>query len=261
MPDPKLSAPATTTAAAAIGPTLIHGSCVTRDAFTWAGERAPPLVDYFARSSVASAYGSGPVPDLFSDRLQSSFQRRQVQHDFGKTLRRALVERPYELLVLDFIDERFPLYRTDAGCVVTISAELSRCGFPLDLSGRIVAAFSEEHFALWETGWQNLIALLDQCRQLHRLRINAVWWATSTEGGVPFGPPFPANRISMANRHLALMYDRVAADLPPSQVLQFPPALFTGSLTHRWGLAPFHYTDAAYAAMLERLAASKEPMP
>lgn len=255
MPDPKLSG---TNPVAAGGATLIHGSCVSRDAFTWAGEHAPPLVDYFARSSVASAYGSEPVPDLFSGRLQSSFQRRQVQHDFGKTLRKAVVEKPYELLMLDFVDERFPLYRTDDGGVVTISAELSRCGFPVDLPGRVVAAFSDEHFALWEAGWRNLVMLLDECGRLPRLRINAVWWAASAEGRVAFGAQMPAQRIALANRHLARLYDRAAMDLAPSQLLRFPPALFVGSLAHRWGLAPFHYTDVAYAAMLEQLAASKE---
>lgn len=243
---------------AAGGATLIHGSCVSRDAFTWAGERAPPLVDYFARSSVASAYGSEPVPDLFSGRLQSSFQRRQVQHDFEKTLRRVLVEKTYELLLLDFVDERFPLYRTDGGGVVTISAELSRCGFPDDLPGHVVAAFSDEHFVLWEAGWRNLVSLLDRCQRLSRLRVNAVWWAASAENGSSFGAKMSTHRIALANRHLARLYDRVAVDLAPSQLLRFPPALFEGGLAHQWGLAPFHYTDAAYAAMLEQLAASKE---
>lgn len=255
MPDPELTGLAP---AAAGGATLIHGSCVSRDAFTWAGEHAPPLVDYFARSSVASAYGSEPVPDLFSDRLQSSFQRRQVQRDFGKTLRRAVVEKPYELLLLDFIDERFPLYRTDDGGVVTISAELSRCGFPIGLPGRVVAAFGDEHFALWEAGWRSLVMLLDQCGRLPRLRINAVWWATSAKDRSPFDAQVSAHVIARANRHLARLYDRVAADITPAQLLRFPPALFEGSPTHRWGLAPFHYTDAAYAAMLDQLAASKE---
>jgi hypothetical protein len=63
-------------------------------------------------------------------------------------------------------------------------------------------------------------------------------------------------RIALANRHLARLYDRAVRDLEPWQLLQYPDATFVGSLGHRWGLAPFHYTDAAYAAMLERLAAS-----
>lgn len=255
MPHPLLTADTPDTGG---GATFIHGSCVSRDAFTWAGDRAPPLVAYFARSSVASAYGSAPVPDHFSGRLQSSFQRRQVKNDFGKTLRTAVVEQPYELLLLDFIDERFPLYRTDDGGVVTISAELSRCGFPDQLPGRTVAAFGDEHFELWETGWRSLVALLDQCGRLASLRVNAVWWASRTEDGEPFGAGTSAHRIAQANGHLARLYDRAAADLAPSQLLRFPESLFEGGLTHRWGPAPFHYTDAAYAAMLEQLAATRE---
>lgn len=253
MPHPQLTGSRNAHGA---GATLIHGSCVSRDAFTWGGEEAPALVAYYARSSVASAYGSSAVADHFSDQLQSSFQRRQVQHDFGKTLRGVVAQQPFDLLLLDFIDERFPLYRTDDGGVVTISAELGRCGFPGDLPGHTVPAFSEEHFVLFEAGWRNLISVLQRCERLSRLRINAVWWACSTEDGSSFGERMTPERIARANHYLARLYDRVSRDLEPWQMLRYPETLFVGGVGHRWGLAPFHYTDAAYAAMLDSLAAS-----
>lgn len=232
---------------------LIYGSCVSRDAFNHADGRGLRVADYYARSSVASAFGSAPVADSFSGRLASSFQRRQVQRDFRKTLRAQLPNLAHDLLLVDFVDERFPLFRFADGRLVTVSAELGRSGFPDTREGRMIAPFSDEHFALWQDGWSTFVAELRSAGGLDRLRLNAVWWSEALEGGGEFDPPWTTQAIRCANRHLSRLYERAARDLEAHQVLHLPEGAFQGSADHPWGPAPFHYTRTAYHVMLDEL--------
>ena len=88
---------------------LIFGSCVSRDAFDFVTDGSVSIVDYYARSSFASAFHPDPVEDRFSADLASSFQRRQVRRDFSKTFPHAVRTSNFDLLLVDFTDERFQL--------------------------------------------------------------------------------------------------------------------------------------------------------
>jgi hypothetical protein len=51
------------------------------------------------------------------------------------------------------------------------------------------------------------------------------------------------------------MYQRISADIPSEQFLRFGRWLMTGSVTHKWGIGPFHYIEAYYHAAIEQLGA------
>jgi hypothetical protein len=51
------------------------------------------------------------------------------------------------------------------------------------------------------------------------------------------------------------MYQRISADIPSDQFLRFDHGLMTGSITHTWGINPFHYVDAYYHSAIQQLLA------
>ena len=58
---------------------FVIGSCVTRDAFNFNTNHE--LVDYIARTSFASQSKKSWVDNGILDNIESSFQRRMVEHD------------------------------------------------------------------------------------------------------------------------------------------------------------------------------------
>lgn len=88
---------------------LILGSCVTRDAFEFAGDYPPlTLHGYYARSALVSATDARPFPGVPLERIQSPFQRRMVQWDITGAALAEIAKADYDLLVYDAIDERYP---------------------------------------------------------------------------------------------------------------------------------------------------------
>ena len=53
----------------------ILGSCVTRDIFNFDREKRFQLVDYTARSSIASAFSDTPFTNVEYSNIESLFQR------------------------------------------------------------------------------------------------------------------------------------------------------------------------------------------
>lgn len=233
---------------------LIVGSCVSRDAMRFA---APPeavqLVDYFARCSLASLASAPLRRRVDLDRLESPFQQRMVRRDHDKTLLVLLGKLDYDVLLIDLIDERFDVHvGPDGG--FTLSNEMRgvdprAARWP----GQVLKSGSDEFMALWHAGWQRLRDRLQAVGRLERVRLNAVRWAGCTASGGDFGAAHPPGQIDAANRTLAAMYEVVARDLAPHQVLRFDDELLVGADDHRWGCSPYHYVKAYYVELLRRL--------
>jgi len=232
--------------------TFIFGSCVSRDILNYQNDEIE-LVDYFARSSFASMFEFVPVKDIYTKNLKSNFQRRTVAADLSKKFSDHINGSLFDLLLLDFIDERFNLFVFENNAMCTLSNELISAGFdPKRELGRIVKSGTDEFFDLWEKGWVQFLSIVDAlgCRQ--KIRINRVFWATMTVEGEDF-PTYNKNYILDSNRFLARLYTRVGQDLEPCQFLENNPGFFLGAKNHRWGLSPFHYIDAYYFDALRRL--------
>lgn len=213
---------------------------------------------YFARSSFASAFSIGEVEDRFSAEIASTFQRRQVRQDFAKTFAATLAGMDFDILLVDFTDERFPLFVLDDGRVITVSAELRRTAFPEGMAGRVVRPFCDEHFRLWEQGWQRFMQLMDESKFVSKLRISRTLWSKTTESGASFDRGNTAQMIDTANEHFERLFSRCGDDLRGENFYDFDPSLFKGKDAHKWGKAPFHYVDAYYHAMLANI---KRDMP
>jgi Family of unknown function (DUF6270) len=233
---------------------LIVGSCVSRDAMRYvAPPEAAPLVDYFARCSLASLASAPLRRPVDLDRLASPFQQRMVRRDHSKALLGQLGRLEYDLLLLDLIDERFDVHvGPDGG--FTLTSEMRRVDpRATRWPGQTLKSGSDEFMALWRTGWERLRDALRSTGRLSRVRLNAVRWAERTASGGDFGAAHPSAQIATANAMLTAMYEVIAGDLAPEQVLRFDDTTLLGADQHRWGCSPFHYVDTYYLELLRRL--------
>src|SRR5262245_35612735 len=112
---------------------LIFGSCVSRDIFNypWAKTQLA-LVDYYARSSIASLGARTIEMPSSVQNISSKFQRRMVERDIRKDFLNDLTRLQFDVLLIDLIDERFNLYVEPDGGACTLSSELVSSGFPKD---------------------------------------------------------------------------------------------------------------------------------
>lgn len=237
---------------------LILGSCVSRDILNFLPDKTQlVLVDYYARCSLASL-GARPIdmPPAVQT-IRSPFQQRMIERDIRKAFLHDLDGLQFDLLLIDFIDERFSLHVQANGRICTLSSELVSSGFRGDSNGgSVVVSGSDEFLNLWESGWATLCGKLRRLGVLDRLRINQVFWSSRTKSGENYEPNFSANQIDSANNFLGRIYDRVRVDIPSGQFLRFDQELMTGSVAHKWGISPFHFDDSYYHAAIQQLTLS-----
>ncbi|WP_321819964.1 MULTISPECIES: DUF6270 domain-containing protein [unclassified Burkholderia] len=235
---------------------LIHGSCVSRDAFT---DRFPQaeryeLAGYLARSSLATAFSSGVVENVDFDAIASPFQRRMVQSDVEHGLMAVLAAGGFDLLLMDLIDERFSVFVDEHGACCTVSGELLSSGFDAGTRrGTVIKAFTDAFFDRWEAGWRHLVATLKAHGRLDALIVNEVYWSSACSDGTNFSPAYSPDDVAQANAFLSRQYARMREDLAAGQFLHFDSALLVGAIDHQWGKSPFHYVTAYYTHLLECL--------
>lgn len=236
---------------------LIYGSCVSRDALEFDTIKEIKLNDYFARSSLASSMSSIKIDNIPTKNIASSFQRRMVESDLNKDLYQVIKNSNYDILLLDFIDERFDLWISPKGAVCTISNELltSGCTPP---KNEVIKSGSEQWFSYWESGWITLLDLLNKTGNIHKLLINEVYWSKSTANGSDYLPTYSSVGIDAANVTLKKIYDRIKRDISHSQLIMFESNDLIGSDSHKWGKSPFHYQDFLYKKIILGLYSNKK---
>ena len=240
---------------------LILGSCVSRDILNFDDAAQFKLVDYYARSSLASL-GSNPsnVNDDDLLRITSPFQRRMVARDIQKSFYcDALQSKEFDVLLIDLVDERFDIFEMAPDSFVTLSSELFSSGLVAtsqrDSENWIVSG-SDRHRRLWVEGMERLFSELKILELTDRVVINRVFWADSLEDGSPLPAPFSTAVIKQANIHLGWMYEQLERFLAPNKWLYFPGAVLRANPQHQWGVSPFHYCEEYYRAAIDALNAS-----
>lgn len=238
---------------------LIHGSCVTRDALALPDESRFRLVDYYARSSLASAFANHGLDGVDTSTIGSPFQRRMVERDLDKQFRRGLGEVRADVIVVDLVDERFGILVDDGAGVGTPSAELLRAeGVSPDLYR--AGPGTVDFLLAWEAGRRRFMAEARAAGLTERIVVHQARWAERSADGARFDYQASAD----ANHLLEYMYGRLRLDLAPHQFVRVPAHLVVGDPEHRWGRSPVHYTEAYYRSFLDLLAGfrvSTEELP
>jgi hypothetical protein len=226
----------------------IFGSCVSRDAFELV--RHDLFVSgYIARSSIASAFDTHRPPARFEERLgriRSAFQRRMVQRDLRRLAPLLLREADYDALLLDLVDERFPLLDAN-GALVTLSHEFRQMEYGFD-PATAVEPGSQRHMEAWIRGVGGLV----EATAGRMVIVNCVHWADRDDAG-DLLPDQPA--IQRSNALLDWMYDhlRCSTDF---RFIDYDERLLVADRKHKWGASPFHYVRPMYehtVAELDRL--------
>ena len=235
---------------------LIFGSCVSRDIFNIEYSRDFKVSNYYARSSFASLVGKAYENEAALNKISSKFQRSMVSNDFSKEVftAGAKIDKA-DIILIDFIDERYDLVVFPSGEMITNSDELatSRLLKEPGLEFRLVKQGSAERRELWLQGIRKFFDLLKAHNKLNRVLVNKAYWATGFEGKTDTAYPVDRDKVDEANRDLDWMYDALRNDIREDQFLTFRSGICTASESHRWGISPFHYGDRYYKDALLQL--------
>ena len=250
------------------GRVAILGSCVTRDLWRMMGAPTDDLL-YVSRTRLPSLFAprlqglvlhEGLRPDLRPNPAQA------LRADLTKTaLARLAAFRP-DVVILDFIDERFDLL-VGAGGAVTASWELETSGWdallPMEALRRL-DALGDADVTLWRRGLDALATLFTPGGALSGARVvlhEAAWadaMRTSSGRSEALDPDLeitPGRRASRVahNARLARMHAATRATLPGLEVVKALDSLIVSDPDHIWGLSPFHYIPDYYAEVWRQL--------
>lgn len=224
---------------------FILGSCVSRDAL----EQVPnvfELAAYLARTSIASI-GLPPVDDSHVRRvlteLPSAFQRRMLANDLDKETLATIARTPHDVLLIDFIDERFDLVLS-GDSIFSLSGELAQTGFDPGQRERLSPG-SEAFLARWIAGFERLLAAVDPTT----IVLNKAYWAER----FPDGTDASSLRwIRSSNAFLQQLYDSIEARWT-LQSIRYPEELVRADPAHKWGKAPYHFAYPFYEHTIQAL--------
>jgi hypothetical protein len=234
----------------------IFGSCVTRDLFE-DGALRPALAHYASRSSVISVVAD-PVP-LGEEEvvLDSAYQRRAVLADFNKTFFPDLAALRPDWVVLDLVDERFNVLRTN-GSFVTESSAFASAGLGTSerFSFKPVPRLTGEADELFGEAAKHFVNRLTEIVAPERVILHRGMWLTRYRRGEAI-EKFPEPRLTYArqnNNSLLRQYDVLEGRLgEAAHVLGPDLSSHVADYEHKWALEPFHYerayNDAAVATI------------
>jgi hypothetical protein len=233
----------------------ILGSCVTSDVFRFASDLGP-LASYHARTSILSIM-SPPRP-LADDELDwsSNFARRAMQADFAKTFFDDLEAASPDYLIVDFVDDRFPLLRCGASWFVRSQCFVD-CGGDRMTRHRLVNV---------PRSWLGLRPLWrDACGRFastFRRRFPDLPVVVHRARGLPSPDGSRTScdglEIGVLNRLLDEYATWFADDIEPALDLRLPGP-YVPDPEHRWGDSPFHYEERYYRDVADRLRALPPP--
>ncbi|QNP41427.1 DUF6270 domain-containing protein [Lysobacter solisilvae (ex Woo and Kim 2020)] len=224
---------------------FILGSCVSRDALEQELGRFE-LVNYLARTSMASV----GMPKVEDDEVRhkvagiaSPFQRRMLLNDLDKTTISLIKATPHDILLIDFVDERFNLLLSGRS-LFSLSGELEKSGF--EIEGRVALAPDSDSFlSLWLAGLGRLLSEVDPAKVV----LNRAYWAERFPDG---SDASSRGWIQRNNAVLQRLYDAVDKHWSLKRI-DYPREIVLADPRHKWGVAPYHYTEAFYTHTLTML--------
>ena len=238
----------------------IFGSCVSRDLFELKQTDDFEIKCYIARQSIVSAVSSPITEPVRSILGSTAFDRRQVFNDIKKSTFSQLRDKTADYLLIDLVDERFPLVKYE-GSLVTMSGgfqnsglyvpslpilkkqrlELENGGIEYNVDGKslrdYVQSFCKEILSIFS---QKQIIL-------HRVRFTNYY--QNREGQLcEFEPNVKSFNFSI-NQQLDYLYKCLQEFLPQSHMIDLSAGYYAVE-NHKWGLAAIHFQKEYYFAVL-----------
>ncbi|MFC3073660.1 DUF6270 domain-containing protein [Shinella pollutisoli] len=228
----------------------IFGSCVSADAVYGTG--IVQLDNYLARSSLGSQVTLPSVREDIIEQIGSPFQRRIVRADMEKALWDMIRGNAFDLLLMDFIDDRFNLLLDKDGSIHTLSNEyasgLRKVEGDWDRE-RVIPSYSNQKWELWKQGWAKLLDVMSDTGNIGKLVVNQVWYASRDSSG----NVLPKAPFEVENGYLRKQYDHILETRPDVRFLTYEPVTLVADTEHKWGISPFHYVPALYEATIRQI--------
>lgn len=222
----------------------IYGSCVTRDAVDWFADYDFELVGYTARCTLASAMSQVALNEIAFDydSIASKFQREMVISDVTGSLIESIRAKAPQVVVWDLCDERNGVIEPVPGKYISGNIAYNAETRP---KGSIRQWGTPEHQEVWVAAFERFMNELAG----QNLVVNATPWATvNTDGNEVAGG---AKKAIDFNAKSAFYLDKIRSFGVP--VIELAQNEVVAKIDHKWGEAPFHYTDETYALFLSKL--------
>lgn len=237
----------------------IYGSCVSRDIFEFTQDDKFELKAYVARQSMISAVAP-PLPDgAIPLQNPSQFRMRAVEYDLKKSAFAVLQESKSDYLLIDLIDERFPLLSI-MGSLVTASNEFYE-STPAEYRSvdKVEKRLKDGKLYLGDVCVEDAVQeFCTRLRQIYDPEQIIIHHATfvdqylSKSGAQKrFAKHYLAANHRL-NAILETMYSRIQFYLPGVYVIRETAGALADE-NHKWGLAPMHYEVDYYRRVLARL--------
>ena len=236
--------------------TFIYGSCVSRDTFEFLRQHGFELSAYVARQSLLSAYSRVDEERLPRFETSSSFQRRMIEGDWTSSLPRALarLRGRVDLVLWDLCDERLGVRRLASGHYVTRSVDTIATGLDAQLheqGAELVTFGSPQHRRHFTARLRRFRQRLDELELLDRTLVLAPAWASRCGDGTPTPSSFGLSAKD-ANPLFA-DYHQEVEEIVGTPILRVGEDLVEAAAHHRWGKAPFHYSDDVYIRLADEI--------
>lgn len=219
---------------------FILGSCVSRDPFEFSEAGDFEIVDYVARTSIASLGAQPFVDEKILENIESNWQRQMVFCDMNKSTYSKLAEKEFDILLIDLIDERFGL-AIDGSSIHTVSTEYKKALYSPN-NYKFIKSIDEHKFRCWEKGLEKLVIFIKENGYEDKVVINKLYW---TVQGEPLQNTleerYGYQYIDNVNANLDRMYARFKEKIPGSRFLEYSNLDIKVDVNHKWGLEPFHY--------------------
>lgn len=235
---------------------VIHGSCVTRDAFEFEHPLAikKSEITYFARSSLITK--NNPPFFIEENEIQniSLFQKRCVLSDLTNSFYKYISENDLSeaFLIIDFIDERNKIikYRNH---YFTQSEEFINSNLSKILTGTTLERESPDTIKLWK---ENCLLFIEKIKQVFKPGHVVLHKALGKEKyyhGIEILPFSFINRIRINNGLLEEYYGFFESHFPGISVIDLNNKGYLSDKDHKWGLSPFHYVSDYYFDFMDSL--------
>lgn len=220
------------------------------------------IISYHARTSFASI-ASDPVDFDFGDFPgYANFEKKCFEADLRKTFIRSISAARPDVLVFDFIDERYDICELN-GRIFSYNplAEGIPHIAPLYVESRRISKVSEEGMSLWRAGLErstktlrehlpDTIFILHDARLTSRLKFD--------DGRIEDGFDHLKNWIPVMNAMLQVMTDQFISVVNPEAVVKAPDSVNFANGSHPWGVQPFHYTVEYYQHVADAITSAVE---
>ncbi|PGC71250.1 hypothetical protein COM21_00320 [Bacillus toyonensis] len=231
---------------------LIFGSCDSRDIFRvyeeHNGHRKYEIIDYYARSSLASV-AAKPISykeDQIS--LSSTFRRKSLHRDLEKTFIKNLedIAKKVDYLVIDFMEERFDILRYN-NTHFTRSWEYRESNLQNEFNTTILDRFDSGVTKIWEENCSKFIEELKKHFRPEQIILNEVQMVNSYLKDNQMYLFENQDYICKFNKLLAHYHQYFKENFEGINVIKPKKEdYFYCDSKHLWGCFPYHFNDKYY---------------